>query len=149
MSIWIYNDIEQICVGCECIVASEREEAYNFMIKFMLRYAPCRRYDKIYVISEYGLFYLYMFFLGQRHILLLIDIIYLYVSFRIIFVNLTIRMLKIIRMEYPIPILTMNLSNISRQHYGILVGFLIAMESKRMLSTNFLMLKTYAYYISK
>ena len=37
MSITMYNEINCVCVACEAIIFSEREEFYNAMIQFILK----------------------------------------------------------------------------------------------------------------
>ena len=40
IAITMYNEMESICVGCEGIVCTEREEAYKAMVEFVVRFSP-------------------------------------------------------------------------------------------------------------
>ena len=54
----MYNEMDSVCVGCEGIVLSEREEAYRAMLDFQVKYSR-RTKDQVYGISSDG-------FLNQR-----------------------------------------------------------------------------------
>ena len=53
MSICMYNELNTICVACEAIICSEREEAYRAMIDFVVDNSQ-RTYDEIYVVAADG-----------------------------------------------------------------------------------------------
>ena len=40
LAVAMFNDLEQVCAGCEAIVCAERKEAYEFVVKFMCRNSP-------------------------------------------------------------------------------------------------------------
>ena len=54
MSITMYNEINCVCVACEAIICSEREESYNAMIQFVLRNSKRRSNENIHVIAADG-----------------------------------------------------------------------------------------------
>ena len=54
VAITMYNEMESICVGCEGIICTEREEAYRALIDFVLDSSPKRARSQIYVLSADG-----------------------------------------------------------------------------------------------
>lgn len=56
ISLTMRNEMEQVCVGAEGIVASEREEAYEFLLNFIVDNSPGRDKTKVYVLSGDGFF---------------------------------------------------------------------------------------------
>jgi len=56
LAVSMYNDLEQVCVGCEAIVCSERTEAYEFVVKFMCKNSPGRPTEDVYVVAGDGFF---------------------------------------------------------------------------------------------
>ena len=50
----LYNELEQVCLGAEGIVVTEREEAYQAIICFALKNAPKLTPDKVYVVTADG-----------------------------------------------------------------------------------------------
>jgi len=56
LAVAMYNDLEQVCVGCEAIVCAERKEAYDFVVKFMCRNSPGRPTEDVYVVAGDGFF---------------------------------------------------------------------------------------------
>ena len=54
MSITMYNEINCICVACETIICSEREELYNAMIQFIPKNSKKRTNENIPVIAADG-----------------------------------------------------------------------------------------------
>jgi len=54
MSITMYNEINCVCVACEAIICSEREDAYNAMIQFVLKNSKKRTNETIHVIAADG-----------------------------------------------------------------------------------------------
>ena len=56
LAVAMYNDLEQVCVGCEAIVCSERAEAYEFVVKFMCSNSPGRPTEDVYVVAGDGFF---------------------------------------------------------------------------------------------
>ena len=51
MSITMYNEINCVCVACEAIICSEREESYNTMIQFVFKNSKKRTNENIHVIA--------------------------------------------------------------------------------------------------
>ena len=54
MSITMYNEINCVCVACEAIICSEREEAYNAMIQFVIKNSQKRTNETIHVVAADG-----------------------------------------------------------------------------------------------
>ena len=54
MSITMYNEINCVCVACEAITCTEREESYNAMIQFVLKNSKRRTNEMINVIAADG-----------------------------------------------------------------------------------------------
>ena len=54
MSITMYNELNSVCVACEAIICSEREESYNAMIQFVLQNSKKRTNENINVIAADG-----------------------------------------------------------------------------------------------
>ena len=54
MSITMFNEINCVCVACEAIICSEREESYNAMIQFVLKNSKKRTSENINVIAADG-----------------------------------------------------------------------------------------------
>jgi len=54
VSITMYNELERVCLGCEAILTSERNESYKAIIDFVLEYSPLRTRDQIYVVAADG-----------------------------------------------------------------------------------------------
>lgn len=54
MSIAMFNEINCVCVACEAIICSEREEAYHAMIQFVLKNSRRRTNENIHVIAADG-----------------------------------------------------------------------------------------------
>ena len=50
----MYNEINCVCVACEAIICSEREESYNAMIQFVLKNSNKRSNENIHVIAADG-----------------------------------------------------------------------------------------------
>ena len=53
MATTMYNEMNSVCVGCEGIVIGEREEAYNSMLDFQVRYSR-RSKSEVKAISSDG-----------------------------------------------------------------------------------------------
>ena len=53
VAVTMYNEMDSVCVGCEGIVLSEREEAYQAMLEFQVKYSR-RKKDEVYGISADG-----------------------------------------------------------------------------------------------
>ena len=47
VSVTMYNYMEQVCVGCEDIVCSERDEYYTATINFMISKSPKLKREKM------------------------------------------------------------------------------------------------------
>ena len=58
VAVTMYNEMDCVCVGCEGIVLSEREEAYKEMLNFQVTHSR-RKKEEVYGISADG-------FLNQR-----------------------------------------------------------------------------------
>ena len=56
LAVAMHNDLEQVCVGCEAIVCTERKEAYDFVVRFMCRNSPGRPIKDVYVVAGDGFF---------------------------------------------------------------------------------------------
>ena len=56
VAIAMYNDLEEICIGCEGIMTAERIEAYEFVLHFMCAQTPARSKEEVYVVSGDGIF---------------------------------------------------------------------------------------------
>ena len=54
MSVTMYNDMEQVCVGCEGIVCSKGDESYIAMTNFMISNSPKRKRENIHVVAADG-----------------------------------------------------------------------------------------------
>jgi len=54
MSITMYNEINCVCVACEAIICSEREDAYNAMIQFVIKNSKKRTNETIHVVAADG-----------------------------------------------------------------------------------------------
>ena len=54
MSITMFNEINSVCVGCEAIICSEREDAYKAMIQFVIKNSKKRTNENIHVIAADG-----------------------------------------------------------------------------------------------
>ena len=54
MSITMFNELNSICVACEAIICSERDESYNAMIQFVLKNSKNRTNENINVIAADG-----------------------------------------------------------------------------------------------
>ena len=52
VSVTMYNDMEQVCVGCEGIVCSKIDEAYIAIMNFIISNSPKRKRENIYVIDQ-------------------------------------------------------------------------------------------------
>ena len=52
----MYNDLEQVCVGCEGIMCAERFEAYKFMTAFLVKNTPRRPIESVNVVAGDGFF---------------------------------------------------------------------------------------------
>ena len=52
----MYNDLEQVCVGCEGIMCAERFEAYKFMTAFLVKNTPNRPIENVNVVAGDGFF---------------------------------------------------------------------------------------------
>ena len=50
----MYNEMEQVCVGCEGIVCPEIDEAYIAMMNFIISNSPKRKRENIYVVAANG-----------------------------------------------------------------------------------------------
>ena len=50
------NELEKVCVCAEGIVATEKENAYKFLVNFVLKYSPGRDRSRVYVLSGDGFF---------------------------------------------------------------------------------------------
>ena len=55
IAISMYNELEQLCVGCEGIVCTERAEAYKALVRFCTDNSPKRSRAHIYVLGCDGL----------------------------------------------------------------------------------------------
>ena len=56
MAITMYNELNQMCLGCEGIMCGEREDAYRFMCAFVLKYSPGRLAVDVYAVAGDGFF---------------------------------------------------------------------------------------------
>lgn len=56
ISLTMRNEMEQVCVGAEGIVASEREEAYAFLLNFIIDNSPGHDKSNVYALSGDGFF---------------------------------------------------------------------------------------------
>ena len=53
VAVTMYNELDSVCVGCEGIVLSEREEAYKAMLDFQVNHSRRKR-NEVYGISSDG-----------------------------------------------------------------------------------------------
>ena len=55
-AITLMNELNKVCVGCEALLISERDEAYDFLIKSTLEMCPKRNKKDISIVSGDGFF---------------------------------------------------------------------------------------------
>ena len=56
MSIVMYNELRKLCLGCEAIVCGEREDAYRFMIGFLIKNSPGKPSSDVHAVAGDGFF---------------------------------------------------------------------------------------------
>ena len=56
MSIFMCNELRKLCLGCEAIVCGEREDAYLFMIGFLIKNSPGRPPSVVHAVAGDGFF---------------------------------------------------------------------------------------------
>ena len=56
VAVAMYNNLEEVCIGCEGIMTAERIEGYEFALNFMFDQTPARSKDKVYVVAGDGIF---------------------------------------------------------------------------------------------
>ena len=54
LSITLHNEMNKVCVGCETIIFSERNDAYKSMIDFCIEFSPKIPREEIFVVTAYG-----------------------------------------------------------------------------------------------
>lgn len=56
MAVVMYNEMKNVCLGCEGIMIGEKEGAYNFMCKFLIEKSPGRDAEDVNVVAGDGFF---------------------------------------------------------------------------------------------
>ena len=56
MSVIMYNELKQICIGREGIVCGDRADAYAFICAFLLENSPGRTPEEVHIVAGDGFF---------------------------------------------------------------------------------------------
>jgi len=56
MAVVMYNEMKSVCLGCEGIMIGEKEGAYDFMCKFLIKCSPGRNPEDVHVVAGDGFF---------------------------------------------------------------------------------------------
>ncbi len=56
VSLTIYNELRQICIGQEGISCGEKKQMYEFLHDFLRKNAPGRAFESVKVVDSNGLF---------------------------------------------------------------------------------------------
>ena len=56
ISVAMYNELDQVCLGCEGIILWEKKKAYAFLVQFLAKNTPKLKLEDVKVISGDGFF---------------------------------------------------------------------------------------------